>query len=225
MSDKKIALITGSARGIGKAIARALFENNWQVITHSKSTDSPEFSTLHIKADLISEAERDNLIAQVLQKTKRLDLLVHNAGFFVPSLVAKPETTQILYELLQVHIVAVQHLTSRLLHIMPKGSNIVIISSIAGLKPYLPGSAYSVAKAGERMLGLCLREELKERQIGVHVINPGPVLTDSWQDVSLPEERFSSPEDIAKIVKLITELSPRTIVDEITINPMLGPIE
>ncbi len=220
-----MAFITGSSRGIGFAIAKYLFHKDWEVITHSRSGRKPEFSSKHIQADLSLECERNELIGELKSYCSELHLLVHNAGIFLPSLISEKETTQKLKELLEVHVIAVQHITAELLPIMPAKSNIVVISSIAALRPYLPGSAYSVAKAAQRMLALCLREELKSREIGVHVINPGPVLTDSWQGVDLPAERFSSPEDIARIVDLIVELSPRTILEDITLNPMQGPIE
>jgi len=225
MSGKRIAFITGSSRGIGFAIAKHFSNKGWDVITHSRSPNAPPFSSMHLEADLTIENHRIGLIKEIKKHYRELHLLVHNAGIFLPSLISEKETTQELRELLEVHVIAVQHLTSELLPIMPAKSNIVVISSIAALRPYLPGSAYSVAKAAERMLGLCLREELKDREIGVHIINPGPVLTDSWAGINLPPERFSSTQDLAQIVDLIVRLSPRTIPEEITLNPMQGPIE
>lgn len=58
--------------------------------------------------------------------------------------------------------------------------------------------------------------------IGVTFVSPGGTLTDMWSDVEVPPNRLLEPNDIAKVVDSLFELSPQAVVEEIIIRPMLG---
>jgi NADP-dependent 3-hydroxy acid dehydrogenase YdfG len=73
-------------------------------------------------------------------------------------------------------------------------------------------------------LSQALREELKTQHVRVTSILPGATLTQSWEGVDLPEDRFIKPEDVAKIVWTSYELSERTNVEQIILRPILGDI-
>lgn len=98
---------------------------------------------------------------------------------------------------------------------------IVIIGSTAAYSSYDVPS-YSVSKWALRGLAVNLRKELSDKNIGVTFISPGPVLTDMWADVDVPEGRILEPDDIAKVVCSIMDLSQQAVLEEVIIRPMLG---
>ena len=95
-------------------------------------------------------------------------------------------------------------------------ARIIIIGSTAAYSAYSVPS-YGVAKWGLRGLAVNLRKEL-----GVTFISPGPVLTDMWADVDVPEGRLLEPDDIAKVICGLFDLSTQAVVESLIIQPMLG---
>ena len=105
--------------------------------------------------------------------------------------------------------------------ILSAKGHIFNMASIASLMPY---GGYSVSKFAMLGFSKVLREELKDKGVRVTTILPGATLTDAWGNISLPEERFMSAEDIAQSLLDIYELSKRTVVEEIVLRPQLGDI-
>lgn len=230
-------LVTGASRGIGYAIAHALVADGHPVIIHGKHPERltqayqqlkdayPESVIDPVCADLLSHSDRQHLIETIQRKWKQLNGIIHNAGFFTSDTLLSSETTTVLYTMLEMHVIAVHDLTVRLLPLLARFSRIVLISSIAALTPYLRGSAYAIAKAGEAMLGKLLRAACQPHEIHVTLIYPGATYTDSWQGVSLPPERFIPPDDLGQLVAGLFRLAPQTTVESIVVRPLHGDIQ
>jgi NADP-dependent 3-hydroxy acid dehydrogenase YdfG len=73
-------------------------------------------------------------------------------------------------------------------------------------------------------LSKALREELKQQNIKVTTISPGPVFTDSWASAGIPEERFIPASDIGKLVFDLYHMSETTVIEDLTVRPILGDI-
>src|SRR5690625_3828225 len=99
------------------------------------------------------------------------------------------------------------------------------MASVASIKSYHGGVAYSESK--HVMLGLArtLREETRERSIRVTSVVPGATFTRSWEGTDLPEERFMPSGDIAAAVLNAWKLSDRTGMGEAILRPQLGDIQ
>jgi NADP-dependent 3-hydroxy acid dehydrogenase YdfG len=69
-----------------------------------------------------------------------------------------------------------------------------------------------------------LREELKDKGVRVSAVLPGATLTQSWDGVDLPKDRFIPAEDIASTIFSAYQMSPSTVIEEILIRPQLGDI-
>ena len=98
------------------------------------------------------------------------------------------------------------------------------IASIASQVGYASGASYAITKHAQLGLHRVLREECKPHGVRVTVVMPGPVLTDSWNGVDIPAERFMKPEDIAEAVWGAYALSHRTVIEEIVLRPQLGDL-
>lgn len=194
-NDKtKIALVTGSSRGLGKNTALALAKKGVGVIVtyHSSEAEAKNVvSTIEemggqavaLQLDTGNIKTFDAFVAQVKQslqttwQTEQFDFLVNNAG--IGSHTPFAETTEAEFDqLLNVHFKGVFFITQKLLPLLKDGGRIVNISS--GLTRFTyPGSAtYASMKGAIEVLTRYLAKELGHRQIAVNVIAPGAIATD-----------------------------------------------
>ncbi|MBK8351727.1 MAG: SDR family oxidoreductase [Saprospirales bacterium] len=224
-------VITGASRGIGKAIAeKFLSENHTVLICSSNETKLAELKIQFpsIITFVCDVSKKDEVVAFadfVLQNFESIDVLINNAGVFLPGKV-HDEEDGILEKTMQTNLYSAYYLTQKLVPSMIAKRNGYIFNmcSVASIKAYPNGGSYSVSKFALLGFSKCLREELKEYNIKVTSILPGATLTDSWSGTDLPESRFSKSEDIADLIYSITQLSAFSVVEDLVIRPQLGDI-
>ncbi len=224
-------VITGASRGIGKAIAeKFLSENHTILICSSNETKLAELkiqfpSIITFVCDVSKKNEVVAFADFVLQNFESIDVLINNAGVFLPGKV-HDEEDGILEKTMQTNLYSAYYLTQKLVPSMIAKRNGYIFNmcSVASIKAYPNGGSYSVSKFALLGFSKCLREELKEYNIKVTSILPGATLTDSWSGTDLPESRFSKSEDIADLIYSITQLSAFSVVEDLVIRPQLGDI-
>ena len=224
-------VITGASRGIGKAIAeKFLSENHIVLICSSNETKLAELkiqfpSIITFVCDVSKKNEVVAFADFVLQNFESIDVLINNAGVFLPGKV-HDEEDGILEKTMQTNLYSAYYLTQKLVPSMIANRNGYIFNmcSVASIKAYPNGGSYSVSKFALLGFSKCLREELKEYNIKVTSILPGATLTDSWSGTDLPESRFSKSEDIAYLIYSITQLSAFSVVEDLVIRPQLGDI-
>lgn len=232
---KKKIVITGASKGIGRAIALKFAKEGFDVAVCARNAEDLEKmkayfakESLSLRTDVCDMSEKSQVLAYA-EKLKNefgvVDILVNNAGLFVPGLVIdEPDGT--LEKIIDTNLFSAYHFSRALLPEMMKrkSGHIFNISSVAGLKAYENGGAYSISKFAMMGLSKALREELKPHNIGVTTLMPGATLTDSWSQSDLPASRFMKVEDVADLVWSISQLSENTVVEEILLRPMLGDV-
>ncbi len=224
-------VITGASRGIGKAIAEKFLQVNHRVIICSRDSAKLEAlrQTYPSLITFVCDVSDKHSIAQfgdfVLQTFEQIDVLINNAGIFIPGKLTE-ENDEVLEDTLRTNLLSAYYLTKKLSPRMKAQQHGFIINmcSVASIKAYENGGSYAISKFALLGFSKTLREELKPYNIKVTSILPGATLTDSWAGVDLPETRFSTPEDIALLVYTITQISPFSVVEEILIRPQLGDI-
>lgn len=224
-------VITGASRGIGKTIAEKFARKNHRVIICSR--DEQKLSELKklnatiitFSCDISKKEEVQRFGDFVLQTFDKIDVLINNAGIFLPGKITE-EDDGILENIINTNLYSAYYLTRRLVpeFIKQKDGHIFNMCSVASIKAYENGGSYSISKFALLGFSKTLREELKEHNIKVTSVLPGATLTDSWQGTDLPESRFSKPEDIADLIYAITQLSKFSVVEDIVIRPQLGDI-
>jgi NADP-dependent 3-hydroxy acid dehydrogenase YdfG len=105
-----------------------------------------------------------------------------------------------------------------------KSGHIFNVCSIAALKAYPNGGAYSISKFALHGFTINLRHEMKAHGIKVTAVHPGAVMTDSWAGFDNSQNRIMEAEDIAAMVLAATRLSIQACVEEIVIRPQLGDL-
>lgn len=232
-------IITGSSRGLGKAIAEAFAEDKQghtlvvaarnQPLLESFARELqgrfPRTRILHYTADLGIKEEAQAFGNWILQHVAKVDVLVNNAGTFVPGNISD-EPDDALEQMMAVNLYSAYHLTRALLPAMKevRSGHIFNMCSIASLKAYPNGGAYSISKFALLGFSKNLREELKEYNIKVTAVMPGAVYTDSWAGSGVSESRIMEARDIALLVYNAAHLSPQATVEEIVVRPQLGDL-
>lgn len=231
---QKIAVITGGTEGIGRAIVKKLIHDGYQIFTCARheralielkqTLETPNCKITFQVADL--SHKKDVLkFADLVKQHKRLDVLVNNAGVFLGGAI-KDEPDTNLEQLIATNLYSAYYLTKALLPLMceQESGTIINICSIASLTAYAGGASYAISKHALLGFSRSLRAELKSDAIRVSTILPGATYTRSWSASGLPPERFMPAEDVAELVATICKLSPRTVVEDIVLRPLLGDI-
>jgi short-subunit dehydrogenase len=229
-------VITGGSKGMGKAMAEKFAAANHHIFICSRnetelSQTAAELnnrynnSVQYFAADLSQKEEVIKFAQWILDKNINIDILINNAGQFVPgSVYNEPEGN--LEQMIEVNLYSAYHLTRALLPQMMKNKSghIFNMCSIASLKAYSNGGSYSISKFALMGFTKNLREEMKPHFIKVTAVYPGAVLTSSWEGAGLEPTRLMESNDIAELVFAASLLSPQACVEDIVIRPILGDI-
>ena len=235
-STKKIVIVTGAARGIGRGISLTLAENNCVIIAvgTKSSGDVQDYineltarssESIYITADISKDADCDNLVSQA-ESFGEIDFLVNNAGIAPTTRTDILETTRESFDkLLEVNLKGTFFLTQKIAKLMIKQTSdnirgIINISSISAYTSSVSRPEYCVSKAGISMITALFADKLAEYGINVYEIRPGIIQTDMTAGVLdkynkliaeglLPVKRLGQPEDVAKpILAIVSGLLP-----------------
>jgi NAD(P)-dependent dehydrogenase (short-subunit alcohol dehydrogenase family) len=204
----KVVVVTGGARGIGRAIAQRFHDAGARVclvdrdmVRGRDATQAMTNSTL-IEADLASADEIQRAATQIAEKFKRVDVLVNNAGIEQDQALEKV-TPQLWESVMAVNLRAPLLLTQALLPTFPQsGGAIVNITSIHAFRAFPNAIPYACSKAGLLALTRNLALELANRKIRVNAICPGYIDTQLWDDY------LQTAEDPARLAEETRALHP-----------------
>jgi 3-oxoacyl-[acyl-carrier protein] reductase len=222
----KVAIVTGSSRGIGAAIAKRLATDGFSVVVNyaGRAADAEKIvqeiraaggRAIAIKADVSVPAEVTALFEQAEAAFGGIDILVNNAGIMQPGLVSLVDTDDALFErLFAVNVKGTFNALRVAVKRLRKGGRIVnFSSSVVGLA--LPGySVYAATKSAVETMTNIFAKELRGRGISVNAVAPGPTATDLFLNGKTPEqiahlgklaplERLGRPEDVAGLVAFL----------------------
>lgn len=237
MLENKIVLITGSSRGIGKAIAYAFAEKKYTVILNSNSNETQlietynefidkGFKCYYIKADVSKYNEVTDMIAKIYNLFGKIDILINNAGISYVGLF-----TDMTYDDWNSIInTNVNSLFNCCINIIPdmvssKSGCIINISSMWGISGASCEVAYSASKGAVNSFTKALAKELGPSNIRVNAIACGVINTDMNNWLSLDEElllkneialmRFGTVEEVAKLALFLASEDSSFITGQI----------
>jgi short-subunit dehydrogenase len=202
-----VALVTGASSGIGLATARAFVQRGARValvarteLTLARIARELDGRAESFPLDVTDHAALAGLPARVAARFGRLDVLVNNAGVNHRGPLGE-RTAQEVAQILDTNLVAPALLVHAALPYLRAGSVVVNVASLAGKVPVPHEASYSASKAGLRAFSRALGDELASAGVRVVCINPGPVDTGFFGDVSaVPDLVFSQPMSTAEDV-------------------------
>jgi 3-oxoacyl-[acyl-carrier protein] reductase len=217
----KVALVTGSSRGVGRFIVLAFAKEGAKVMVNYTSNEKAANEVLDtirkmggqgkvFKADVAKKAEAQALVQATVDAFGGLDILVNNAGFTRPSMMLKMTEEQ-WDAVVDIHLKGAFLCTQAAApHMIAKSSGKIInVTSVAGVVGTVGQINYSAAKGGVISMTKSMARELARNNICANVISLGIVTTDMSEKITTDEKlkeiymnrillkRFGEPEDIA----------------------------
>ena len=233
MSGDRVVIVTGGTRGVGRAVVTLFARKGWRVFFSARHAEAVQALQMQLRdegrivegyaCDLTRKSDIEKWVRWLQEKTDRIDVLVNNAGTFIPGKI-QTEDDATFEHLMALNAGAPYYLTKRLLPMMTarKSGLIVNISSTAGLQPYPNGASYCISKYALTGFSKVLREELKPTGVRVSTLYPGPVYTDSWEGTPYEPHRFILPDTLARIIHHLTELPADAVVEDLVVRPQAG---
>ena len=191
-----VAIVTGSSRGLGRAIATEYGREGATVVACARpQSPAPLPGTVNETAELIrseggealamacdvgNEQEVKAMVQRVVDRYGRIDVLVNNAGIMILGEKFLDIDTARWDNIMEVNVRGA-YLTCR--YVLPvmmeqRRGSIINIGSLAGTAPRINGAAYCCSKAALHMLSQCLAEDMREYNIAVNILDPGPMKTE-----------------------------------------------
>ncbi|MBK6903216.1 MAG: SDR family oxidoreductase [Saprospirales bacterium] len=230
-------VVSGASKGIGRAVADEFASQGFDVAVCARDEKAllemeeqyarqfPACRLLALRADLSRKDDIQAFANAVLSEWGSVDVLVNNAGIFIPGAVHEEPEGQ-LEQMMEINLYSAYRLTRALLpSMLQKGcGHIFNMCSIASLHAYPNGGSYGISKFALQGFSKNLREELKTKGIRVSSIIPGATWTDSWAEAGFHPSRLMEARDIALCVWSAWSLSPSAVVEDIIIRPLLGDL-
>lgn len=217
--EGRVAIVTGSSSGIGEAVARRLSTAGAQVVVNSATSvaagedvaQSLPGESIYVQADISDQDQGRALVDATLDRFGQLDVLVNNAGWTTQ--VAHEDldalTDEIFRRTFEVNVFGTWWLTKSAMPHLRKSpdGNVVMVTSIAGVRPIGSSIAYSMSKAALNQLTVLLAKSCGP--VRVNAVAPGLVATpwtSDWEEMhkhvsdTAPLGRSATPDDIAHSV-------------------------
>jgi 3-oxoacyl-[acyl-carrier protein] reductase len=222
MNDRKIAIVTGGARGIGRAIAVELAGAGYYIILNYKSNDQAAEETLEMIRKAGSDGEKarfdvsdatvsEACLQDILSRFKNIEILVNNAGITADGLfIMMPDEDW--NRVIDTTLKGFYNVTKPVLKKMlrNKRGSVVSISSVAGLVANRGQANYSAAKAGLIAASRSIAAEVARIGVRMNVVAPGLIETEMIKDAPIerikdviPMARIGKPEEVAKVVRFL----------------------
>ncbi len=226
--EGKVALVTGGAQGIGRAIALALAREGAKVVLADinlekaqetgREIESLGREALAVGGNVASAKDAENMVNQTLERFGRLDILVNNAGITRDQLLLRMKEED--WDLvLAVNLKGTYNCTKAAIRhlVKQKGGKIVNIASVVGEMGNAGQANYSASKAGVIGFTKSIAREYAVRNVQVNAVAPGFIDTAMTQAVpekdreflikQIPMQRLGTPEDIAEAVLFLVSSS------------------
>jgi 3-oxoacyl-[acyl-carrier protein] reductase len=221
---KKIAIVTGASRGIGRAVAKRLAQDGFGVAVNylSNASEAEQAvseiqriggNAIAVKADVANQADVERLFEETMKKFGSVDVVVHNSGIMPLSPIGKNDF-DLFDKVISTNLRGAFLVLAQAAEHIASGGRIIAFSSSVLAKSFPTYGPYIASKAGVEGLVHVLTNELRGRNITVNAVAPGPVATELFlkgkseaQIAELaklpPLERLGNPEDIANVVSFL----------------------
>lgn len=222
MEDKKVALITGGTRGIGKAIAIKFAKQGYNLVVNyvSDKTDVKELeqefkqyniNILFVKTDVSKFDDCEKMVKNAIEKFGHIDVLVNNAGITKDNLILRMSIEDF-ERVININLKGTFNVTKNVVPYMmkKKTGKIINLASVVGVSGNAGQCNYSASKAGIIGFTKSIAKELASRNILANCVAPGFIDTDMTSVLNdtvkesinsqIPLKRMGSSEEIANIV-------------------------
>lgn len=221
---RKTALVTGGARGIGRAIVEDLSRDHSVVLLYNTTRAewaAPEIRT--VQGDLRDHKTAPKAVAAAIEAFGRLDVIVHNAGLAAPTSFEtfEPDAAHSIFD---VNTFAAHAVLAAALPHLQAGAAMVNISSVNATLPPKGASLYGASKAALELWTRAAAKEMGPKGIRVNAVSPGAIdIDDAPREQALRQAfidltalgRLGTPEDIARAVRFLSSDAASFVTGEV----------
>ncbi len=222
MEEKKTVLITGGTRGIGKETAKIYAKKGYNLVLNyvSDKTNVEEIrkqmselgaEVLMVKADVSKADEVDKMIEQAIEKFKKIDVLVNNAGITKDGLLLRMSEEDF-DKVVEINLKGTYLVTKAVIKYMmkQKQGSIINLTSVVGVTGNAGQCNYAASKAGVIGFTKSVAKEVASRKIRVNAVAPGFIKTDMTEvlqddikekiNEQIPLKRMGEASEVAKLI-------------------------
>ena len=225
--ERKVALITGGSRGIGKKVAEEFAKHGYDLVINyvPDNTNLEELENdfkslgakaLFVKTDVTNFEDCSNMVNKAIEEYGRIDVLVNNAGITKDSLLIRMKEEDF-DKVININLKGTFNVTKNVVPFMikQKEGKIINISSVVGVVGNAGQANYSASKAGIIGFTKTLAKELASRNIRVNAVAPGFIQTDMTSVLKdsvkeninnqIPLKRMGTAEEVANVVYFLAD--------------------
>ncbi|MDY4077998.1 MAG: 3-oxoacyl-[acyl-carrier-protein] reductase [Clostridium sp.] len=225
MLKGKCAIVTGAAKGIGRAIALKLASLGANIVLNYRSSEEKAIETenkikalgvevLRVKGDISNISDVENLVNSAKEKFGKIDIMVNNAGITKDTLILRMKEEDF-NSVIDVNLKGVFNCLKTITPVMvkQKSGKIINLSSVVGIAGNAGQVNYAASKAGVIGMTKSLAKEIGARGITVNAVAPGFIETDMTEVLgekfkeetkkAIPLKRLGKPEDVANAVAFL----------------------
>ncbi len=237
MLKGKCAIVTGAAKGIGKAIALKLASLGANIVLNYRSSEEKAIETenvikalgvevLRVKGDISNISDVENLINTAKENFGKIDIMVNNAGITKDTLILRMKEEDF-DSVINVNLKGVFNCLKTITPVMVKQreGKIINLSSVVGLSGNAGQVNYAASKAGVIGMTNSLAKEVGARGITVNAVAPGFIETDMTEVLgdkfkeeakkAIPLKRLGKPEDVANVVAFLASEDANYITGQV----------
>ena len=237
MLKGKCAIVTGAAKGIGKAIALKLASLGANIVLNYRSSEEKAIETeneikalgvevLRVKGDISNISDVENLINTAKENFGKIDIMVNNAGITKDTLILRMKEEDF-DSVINVNLKGVFNCLKTITPVMVKQreGKIINLSSVVGLSGNAGQVNYAASKAGVIGMTKSLAKEVGARGITVNAVAPGFIETDMTEVLgdkfkeeakkAIPLKRLGQPEDVANVVAFLASEDANYITGQV----------
>jgi ribitol 2-dehydrogenase len=231
----KVALVTGASSGIGKALAKMLVREGATVVLAARSTEKLEALASElgksrasfIAVDLTKSGDTDTMVTQALERHGRIDILLANAGIYVPGDIVDNDPAD-WDQMISLNVNSVFRSVRAVLSGMSKrrSGDIIVTSSISGHQALHWEPVYSATKHAVQSFVHGVRRQAAPLGVRVGEISPGVVLNELWGyndqasiDAKVATREGIRSEDVADAVQFMLTRPPNVTIRDLVILP------
>ncbi|HEY3688594.1 MAG TPA: SDR family NAD(P)-dependent oxidoreductase [Streptosporangiaceae bacterium] len=224
----RVALVTGAASGLGRAVAAYMADRGWTVAGLDRSADAAEGAALTLAADVRDPRAVEDAVARVAAELGGLDAVAGCAGVFHNDLTPLHLLSDDAWAThLDVNVTGAFHVVRAALpHLIAARGAIALVASVASRHPQPGGAAYAVSKAGVASLARAIALEYGPRGVRANAVSPGYMDTPMAAPLmsrphvraaiehGLPLRRAGQPEEIAPVIEFLLSDAGRYVTGE-----------
>ncbi|MEX0724605.1 MAG: SDR family oxidoreductase [Gracilimonas sp.] len=226
-------LITGGSKGIGLSIAKVFSRETERPIIllarNEDELDNAKAECLRDGAHKVSvipvDITNEKSVSSINFKAINPGILINNVGSFLFKKL-EDTTAEEFKAQFQVNAMGAFNMTKAVLPFLKKLDRALIVNicSMGSLKGLKDSGAYSMSKHALLGYTRSLRKELMQTNIAVTAINLGQTYSTSWHEVDITPEKLIDPKDVGKLIISLSELSTRSVAEEIILMPQGGEV-